>query len=180
VFERVMGHMTRIGGVLARPNATFARMIAAGEGNALEVLPWAIAVVAIIAPISMGQALRLLRARFFDGLIDFTQLVAGRMSGAFFGVLAAAAVLHVIERLRKPSDKRMGFDRAIDVCAFMLVPFFLISVVGFLLATLGLNLWWMPHNRFAGDPGMLAWKIAVAFGWSLGLFGLVARMTWKK
>jgi hypothetical protein len=177
MFSGLMAHFSRIGGVLIRPRATLLRIIG-GEGNALEIVPWVLVVVATIVPTSIGHGLLLLRARFFDGLVALLQVLQVRMLNAFFGVLVAAVALHAIERIRRPPERRMGFDRALDVCAFMLVPFLLLTMVGFVLAAFGLNLWWMPHNRMLGDAGTIVVQVIVAFGWSLMLFAIAVRAIW--
>ena len=37
---------------------------------------------------------------------------------------------------------------SIDACAFMLVPFMLLAVIGFFLAINGLELWWLGQASF--------------------------------
>jgi hypothetical protein len=179
LFGALLGHLARIGGVLVRPRPTFARIVEGQDGSALELLPWVFILVSTLSPQAVGNALLLLRARFIDGLIDFASILGTRLTQALAGVLVGAAVLHTIERVRRPSEARMGFDRAIDVCAFMLVPFMLLAVIGFLLAAFGANLWWMPHNKMIGDAPTMIVRVLAGFGWSLALYALVVRSVWK-
>jgi hypothetical protein len=166
----LIGHLARLGGIIISPRTTLDRLLRAREGTVTEVLPWMVIVTMVVSPVEAGRAMLLLRALSFDGVTAFVMLVADRMAAAVGGVLGAAIVLHVIERVRLPRDEWLGFDRALDVAGVLLAPYFLLAIGGALLSMAGLELWWMPHRRLIGGPLAMVIRVAAGFGWSLSLF----------
>ena len=178
--ERLMSHLSRLGGVLAHPRTAFDRILDLREGSLLELVPWAVLVSITVAPVEAGRALLLFRVSIAEGIVSLLALVANRMAPALGLAIAMAAVLYVLELFRRGKDERYGFDRLLDACSLTLVPFLALASLGAFLASLDLELWWMPHRRIGGDFAARTLRIAVAFGWSITLWGWIAYRVWRK
>jgi hypothetical protein len=178
--ERLSAHLSRLGGVLAHPRATFERILDAREGSLLELVPWAVLVAITVAPVEAGRAFLMFRVSIAEGIVSLLGLIANRMAPALGLAIAMAAVLYVVELFRRAKDERYGFDRLLDACAFTLVPFLALASLGAILASFDLELWWMPHRRIGGDIGPRALRVAVAFGWSITLSGWIAYRVWRR
>ena len=63
-------HLGRLGGVIARPRATFDRLLS-GQGSLWEVFFWMVIVTAAIAPTRAGRAVLIGRGSLVDGALAF-------------------------------------------------------------------------------------------------------------
>lgn len=174
---RLWGHFARLGGVLVRPARTFERIVD-GEGRVSELLPWVVAVDIAIAPQDLGRGILLGRRALLEGVIAFINAIANRMSIAFIGALVGAVIVFAGEHFGRPRESRRGFDAALDGAAFTLVPYLALAALGALLAHAGLDLAWMPHRSLRGGFGEVAFGAAVAYGPSLILMGVLAKVFW--
>ena len=180
VAAKVQGHFARLGGVLLHPRATFDRMLMQQEGSLWEILLWVMLIAAAISPVRVGRALLVARMDFLAGLQSFLGVLSNRMTQALLGLLVAAVVLHLIDRFRREEEARIvRFDQALDLCAFLLVPYLMLTALGSLLSQLGAEFWFMPHRAISGNALVVTIRCLVAFSWSLVLFGLVAYRVWK-
>jgi hypothetical protein len=168
----VLAHLARIGGMIVAPRRTLQRLTETKQGTVFEVLVYMVLVAVIVSPIEAGRALLMARTSIGESAMILVTLVADRMGAAIGGLLGAAVVLSIIERVRKKTV--LGFDRALDVASYLLVPHLLLCIAGFMLSAYGLELWWMPHRRIVGSAEIVLLRVAVAFGWSLVLFGWLA------
>ncbi len=168
---RLLDHFGRLGGVIIAPRSTLTGVLRAGRGGLFEVLPWMLIVAAMAQPTRAGQALLIGRLSLFDGFNAVARMFADRMIAPLIGVLVAASVLYLYDRLRGTGD--VTFEGAVDACAFMLVPFLLLAAVGVAMRELGVGQWWTPNNSMTGREWVLATRIAVAFVWPSALFAVV-------
>lgn len=176
----MLAHFERLGGIVWAPQATLRRFLWRGEGRLWDVVPWLVVVTAAVAPARAGRALLLGRTDLVDGLILFLNLVASRMLAPLLGLVVAASVVHLVDRARHPGDVKVGFDVALDTVAYALVPYLLLAALGAGLSAVGAELWFMPHHDLRAPGWYGVARIAVAFGWSLALFGLVLREVWRR
>lgn len=170
----ILRHLERLGGIILHPRRTILAILAERPGGLTEILAWASLVSCALQPVGAGQALLLVRASPLDGVMSLVSVIASRLSLALGGVIAAAVLLALLERVRvKDAAARRGFDLALDACAYLLVPYLLLASVGQLLAASGLDLGWMPHHNVRGRFGDRLLQAAVAYGWSIGLYALL-------
>lgn len=171
-------HLARLGGVIVAPRRTLRRVLLEGDGALWEVLPWMVLVTAAVAPTGAGRALLVGRVAALDGVLLFVNLVATRMVAPLIGIVVAAAILAAVSRAT--SDQPVGFDLALDACAFTLVPFLLLAGVGVLLHASGIELWFMPHRRFTVPGTVGAVRSLVAFAWPAALYLLLLVEVWTR
>lgn len=161
-----------MGGVIVRPRSTLLSILRGGGGSIWELLPWLVITAAAAAPIQAGRAILVARVDPIGGLRSLLSLLADRMSVGLIGALVAASVLYL---LRPAKDgEGVHFDRALDAAVFMLVPFLLLMAIGAICSALGAEMWFMPHRRLRGVWWVLSIRAAVAYGWSVALFFVVA------
>lgn len=165
--------LSRLGGVFLHPRSTLWRVLARGEGSLFEVLPWLALAALTVSPTGAGQAFLLLRVSPGEGVIALLGLIVNRMSGVLMVMIGGAVLLLVIASAARARIKP-GFDRCLDACAYLLLPHLLLASTGAALSELGVELWFLPHRLPKGAPSVLALRLAVAYGWSLLLFGLLA------
>lgn len=170
---RMLDHLGRLGGVLIHPRRTFSRIVLAREGHMLELLPWVALVSVVVSPIEAGRALLFFRLSLSEGASALLMLLSSRMSPALAGVVVGAILLHGLEIATRSADARHGLDAAMDAVAFTIVPYLGLSALGMVLSLFGDELWWMPHHLVRGAPWVQAVRIAVGFGWSIALLGIV-------
>lgn len=154
---------------MVAPRVTFARLVFQHEGRLWEVLPWMMVVTAAVSPGRAGRALLLGRADVLDGLMIFLNALSQYTIGPLVGVATAALLLVATSRLRG-SATPIRFEAALDGCAFLLMPFLLLCSLGVILEAAGWDFWFLPHNGIRGRGTRLVVRVAVAFGWSGGLF----------
>ncbi|MEQ8273188.1 MAG: hypothetical protein RMA76_11395 [Deltaproteobacteria bacterium] len=174
MIQRLLDHFGRLGGVIIAPRSTLTGVLRAGRGGLFEVLPWMLIVAAMAQPTRAGQALLIGRLSLFDGFNAVARMFADRMIAPLIGVLVAASVLYLFDRLRGVDEaQRVTFEGAVDACAFMLVPFLLLAAIGVAMRAYGVGQWWTPNNSMTGRDWVLATRIAVAFVWPSALFAVV-------
>ncbi len=161
----MLGHLSRLGGVVIRPRSTLRALLEQDEGHAWEIFPWIAVVSAACAPVEAGRALLMTRVDPLMGLWALISMIADRASAGLIGAVVAAFVLQLVAKV--------PFDRAFDCTMFMLVPFLLLAAIGACLSLVGAEIWFLPHRRLVGVPWVIAIRAAVAYGWSLVLFGTV-------
>lgn len=174
--DRVLGHLARIGGVIVRPRATLLRMFLGSEGSLLELIPWMVIISMTVAPVSAGRALLSMRVDPVDGFSALLRLLAGRMVEPLACAFGGAAVLYLFARVKRPFRRDLPFDRALDLAAFMLVPYFALAAIGVIAASAGVDLWWLPHRQLNVPIEHLALKALVSYGWSLALLLILTVM----
>ncbi len=174
MIARLLDHFGRLGGVFVAPRSTLRRILRGGRGGLFEVLPWMLVVAAMMQPTRAGQALLVGRLSLFDGFNALARMFADRMLGPLIGVLIAASVLYLFDRLRDGTTEKVTFEGAVDACAFMLLPFLVLAAAGVALRAFGVRWWWTPNNAMTGRGVFLATRIAVAFAWPILLFSIVA------
>lgn len=169
---RALDVIGRLGGALVVPHRTLPAVLAQGRGSIFEVLLLALVAAVVVSPTSAGQAVLLLRANVGDGALMIVQLVVGRFSYALIGVLVAAALLTLVDRARDGAAA-VGFDRALDACAYALVPYFVLAIAGATLAASGLELSFLPHRTLRGRG--LDWlsMVAAGYAWSVATYGVL-------
>jgi len=175
----LVAHLARLGGVIISPRRTLRRALWQGEASLWEIWPWMLVVTAAVAPTGAGRAVLVGRVAALDGVLLFFNLVASRMVAPLIGVLVAAILLTLVSRLA-PGAPKATFDAALDAVGLTLVPFLLLAAAGSLLYALGLELWFMPHRRFAVPGTAGAVRLAVAFGWPLALYGFLIWEVWTR
>lgn len=171
-----MNRLARLGGIFLHPSRTFDALLR-GEGSVFDVLPWALLTSVTVAPSEAGQALLLLRMDLVDGATALIGLFANRFGWPLAGAAIAALLLSALERAKHQEGH--GFDRLFDATAYALLPHLLLASAGGALSSVGAELWFMPHRLLRGRWDVLTLRIAVAFGWSLVLTGLLARKLWR-
>ena len=163
-------HLGRLGGVIARPRATFDRLLS-GQGSLWEVFFWMVIVTAAIAPTRAGRAVLIGRGSLVDGALAFVTMMSSRMMVPLVGTLAAAGVLWL---WAKRHETTPPCEVLLDATAVCLVPFLLLAALGALLHHAGLELWFMPHRSLNGRSWPFWVRGAVAFAWSIGLYCVLA------
>ena len=164
---RFGAHLDRLGGMLLSPRRTLRRLIDGHAGGIGEVFLWLIVLLAAVSPTRTGRAILIGRVAVLDGLLVFLTYIRPRLLPLLAGVAAAAALAALVGR------RRLGFGRALDVAAYLLVPTLLLMAVGLLLRSLGIELWFLPHRTPRGSLLFQAIHVAVSYGWSLGLLALL-------
>lgn len=153
-------------------------MLETQEGSLWEVLLWLVIVCATISPVRIGRALLVARQDLLAGLQTFLGAVSNRMTQALVGLLVAAVVLHFLDRFRR-KERWVRFDQALDLAAYLLVPYLLLACLGALMSRLGLEVRLLPHRTIKGDALTVVLRCLIAFSWSLVLFGVLAYRIWK-
>ena len=177
--------ISRIGGVLIHPRETLDQLLRGKSGSIFDILPFLLIVSCALAPSRAGQVILFMRVDFLEGLRILVSLVSSQMAKPLIGVLAASLILAVIARMtRAGSDKKDGdltwtFDRCLDTCAYMLVPYLLIASVSIIVEQLGLRGSFFPHRPFRGKGIYLFVRLALAFGWSFCLYFYVLKKLWS-
>ncbi len=166
--------------MILHPRATLDAVIHARAATLLGLLPWFAIVAFALEPVRTGQALLLFKVGLLDGLMTLVQVFGNRMAQPFVGIVAASALLALVETFLRPRDQRHGFDVALDASTFALVPYLLLASVGRLLQVAGLDLWWLPHHSIRGVWWERAIEIAAAYGWSAALFVVAAQSFWGR
>lgn len=168
----VLDAVGRLGGALATPRRTLIGVLQQGRGSIFEVLLLTVVAAVVVAPTSFGHAVLLVRASALDGLVMVAQVVVGRFAPALVGALIAAALLTGVDRVRGRAAG-LSFDRALDACAYALVPHFVLAIAGATLASLGHELWFLPHRTLRGQG--LHWLSMVGAGylWSVVVYGML-------
>jgi hypothetical protein len=180
-MNKLLAHFGRLGGVIISPRQTFSRIVLDGEGNLLELVPWIALVAVAIAPADAGRAILWFRINWWEGVTSLVTMLSNRMALPLGSALAGGIVLYLGETIFRSGEEKRGFDLALDAAAFTLVPHLLLAALGSMLSVLGAELWWMPHHpALRGIPAHMALRGAVAFGWSIALFALVASIFWKR
>ena len=106
----------------------------------------------------------MMRVDPISGIWSFLAMVSDRCGPGLVGAVIAALVL---------TWRKVSFDRAFDTAMFLLVPYLFLAAIGALLSAIGIEIWFFPHRRMTGVAWVVALRSAVAYGWSLILFGLV-------
>lgn len=176
VVWRVLDVLGRLGGALLLPQRTLIGVLTRGGGSLFEVLLLALLTGVVVEPIRAGQVVLMVRSDVIDGVVMALQTLVGRFTPALLGAVGGALVLVAVARARGVLPE-LGFDRALDACAYALVPHLVLAVVGASLAQLGLDLWFLPHHPLRGRGLDLWWRGLAGLGWSLALWGLLLRHT---
>jgi len=124
------------------------------------------------------------RADWFEGLRRVPSFVGNQLGPPMLGALCGALILTILARslTKNVEEERFGFDwtfdRCLDACFYMLVPFLIMASVGVILEQLGVRWWFLPHRPFRGTGIYLTVRLLLAFGWSFILFAIVVRGLW--
>lgn len=175
-MSRLLDMLGRLGGALLVPQRTLLGVLTRGGGSLFEVLLLALLTGIVVEPTRAGQVVLMLRSSLLDGLVMALQTLVGRFTPALLGALGGALVLVAVARARGVLPE-LGFDRALDACAYALVPHLVLALVGATAAQLGLDLWFLPHHPLRGRGLDLVWRFVAGLGWSLALWGLLLRHT---
>jgi hypothetical protein len=167
-----MGHLERLGGMVVRPRTTLARLLEGDEGRAWSILLWLLLLDGALAPAGVGRGLLVARVDVLDGLFLLLNGFTRRMAIPLAGAVGAAVVLSVAARGR---GRPLPLDRALDVAAFLLVPFLAVMAGSVLLGIAGWSPSFLPHHGFRGPPGLVALRAGLAFAGSLALLVLAVR-----
>lgn len=176
----MLAHLGRLGGVIRSPQRTLRKFLWRGEGRLWDILPWLVVVTGAVAPTRAGRAVLLGRVDVIDGLLLFGNLVANRMLYPLLGLVVAASILHLMDRVRHPSEVKVGFDIALDTVAYTLIPYLLLAAVGAGLSALGVDLWFMPHHDLRAPGWYGVARVVVAFGWPAALYLFLVREVWRR
>lgn len=181
MMNKLLAHLGRLGGVIISPRPTFSRIVRDGEGSLLELVPWIAIVAVVIAPMDAGRAILWFRINWWEGVTSLVTMMSNRMALPLGGALAAGVLLYIGELVFRTGSEKRGFDLALDAAAFTLIPHLILAALGMLLSVLGADLWWMPHYPpLRGPASHVLLRLAVAYGWSLCLYALVASIFWRR
>lgn len=177
--------ISRIGGVLIHPRETLDELLAGEGGSVFDILPWCVVVACVLSPSRAGQVVLFMRVDVLEGLRILASLVSSQMMRPLVGVLVAALLLAMIARFTKAGSDSSGeritwtFDRCLDACMYMLVPYLLITSVSVIVEQLGVRGSFFPHRPFRGRGVYLFIRLALAFGWSFCLYFYVLKKLWS-
>jgi hypothetical protein len=176
--------LSRLGGILVHPAKTLFSILSGKGGSLFEVIACALVVAAAISPARAGQCFLMARVDVFEGLRRVPNLLSNQLGPPMLTAMVAALILTLLGRsLRRSADEeRIGsdwtFDRCLDACFYMLIPFLVMASVGVILEQLGVRWWFLPHRPFRGSGGYLLARIAIAFGWSISLYLMLLKRLW--
>ena len=156
-------HVQRLGGMLVSPRATLRRLLA-GEGRLDEVALWLIVLTAAVSPVRTGRAILVGRLGVLDGVLTFLAYLQTRLPVVLLALLIGAGLLMLVG-----GQRRLSFGRAVDVAGFLLVPVLLLTALGIVLRSAGVDLWFLPHRTLRGSFGTRALHVALSYGWSMVL-----------
>lgn len=165
------GHLQRLGGVIVSPRRTLRALLWQGEGRMWEVVLWLVVVTATVAPTRAGRAALIGRTSLLDGAQMFLSAVANRMLAPLLGLVIAASILHLLDRVLREGPPAVPFDVALDACAFTLVPFLALASLGAGLSALGVEVGVLPHRRLDAPPWIGPTRVALGFFWTFALYG---------
>lgn len=162
-------HLGRLGGMLVSPRQTLAGLFDGEEGRMWSILGWMALLAVALDPSRIGRALLLARVDLLGGLYLLVDTMARRLVVPLIGVIVAG---YLLERASRGSERPLGADRALDIASYLLVPFLLLASIGAMAAAWGVEMWALPHRPIQGPAWVVAAKVVVGFGASLGLLGL--------
>ena len=148
-----------------------------------DLLPWVLVLPCALSPNRAGQALLYLRSDFMDGLQIYLSLIVSKLSTPVGAAIVGALILSVVARIKVRSDdssiaKLWTFDRCLDACMYMLVPFFVLCSLGIILESMGIRFMFLPHRPMRGQGIYLSIRLVLAFGWSLALYMYLLNSMW--
>ena len=175
--------INRIGGVLLRPNRTLFSILRGDGGSMFDLLPWVLVLPCALSPNRAGQAILYLRANVMDGLQIYVSLIVSKLSTPVGAAIIGALLLSVLARIKLRTDdssvaKLWTFDRCLDACMYMLVPFFVLCSLGIIFESVGVASRYLPHRPIRGRGIYLSIRLVLAFGWSLALYLYVLNSMW--
>lgn len=164
------------GGILWAPRATIRRVLV-GEGPGLGwLLVHAVLLTAAVRPTGFGQALLVGRTSPLGGLQMVLRLVTGRFALLWIGVVAIGVAAALVVRLRR-SD--VDVQAVVDAAALCVVPTMVLATAGVLLRTVGLEISALPHRTLSGGIDGVLLRAVVGYGWTVLLWGLVWKASWR-
>ncbi len=180
-MSALKAHLARLGGALIRPGPTLERLLYSNEGRMYEIFPWMLVLTAAIDPVRTGRAFLMARVEPLTGLRDLLLVVSNRMTIQLVVLVAGAAVLFLAQRLlgHQKDRQELGFDRALDLMAVVLVPHLFLAAVGQISRSLGWELQYFPHRRLYFYDMDFPLKLLFAWGWSSVLYISALRHLWK-
>ncbi|HOX44953.1 MAG TPA: TlpA disulfide reductase family protein [Myxococcota bacterium] len=175
-----MGWLRRGAGVLVAPGRTLGRVVWAGEGGLGDALWLLLPILLVTAPLEAASAGLSAERSFLLALNKLVSLYLHFALAPLGASLAAGLLLAVALRLRGRGEVRV--DGILAAAAFLWVPTGLLGMLGALLEEAGLALPWLPHLPLAAfladgpSPGSILLRVALSYGWSLGLFVVLVRV----
>ena len=172
-WAAILAHFERLGGMLVSPRMTLRRLIDGDGGHLGEIFFWVLVVVAASSPVRTGRSLLVARVALLDGISSFFVHHSARLWPLLIAVVVAGALLAIV------GGSKLGWSRATDVAAFLLVPVLFLTALGVILRAAGIELWFLPHRTLRGTLSHRVVYGVVSYGWSIVLLWLALLEVWR-
>ena len=169
-----MKWLSRIGDILIKPRSVFERIIHHREGGIGDVLLLMAFVMLGTAPVEVAMVL----SSTSGILVKILSIYVRFCLLPLVVCVALALVLVGIERFR---GRRVPIESVMAASAYLWIPVGMLGLLGAMLRSLGLDLWFLPHMplgfflKTQPSAVMILLRVVCAYGWSAYLVWVLVR-----